>query len=143
MGASGAVKTPGASDMSIRTNEELDPNEGPSFTEFAVLASLFAGILLLIPVGVFTFIWPVWLLGLLLFIDLGLLFLVSMTAVFLLRVFFADRRRGRGRSVGVARPPIVVSSTPPHSAEGGTAAASGLKENEQETEQTPERGDGT
>ena len=90
--------------MSIRTNEELDPNEGPSFTEFAVLASLFAIILLLIPVGVFTFSWPVWLLGLLLFIDLGLLFLVSMTAVFLLRVFFADRRRGRGRSDRASRP---------------------------------------
>ena len=98
--------------MSIRTNEELDPNEGPSFTEFAVLASLFAIILLLIPVGVFTFSWPVWLLGLLLFIDLGLLFLVSMTAVFLLRVFFADRRRGRGRTVGVAREPMVISSAP-------------------------------
>src|SRR5438128_332940 len=112
MGASGAVQTPGASDMSIRTNEDLDPNEGPSFTEFAVLASLFAGILLLIPVGVFTFSWPVWLLGLLLFIDLGLLFLVSMTAVFLLRVFFADRRRGRGRSIGVARAPMVISSAP-------------------------------
>jgi hypothetical protein len=96
--------------MSIRTNEELDPNEGPSFTEFAVLASLFAIILLLIPVGVFTFSWPVWLLGLLLFIDLGLLFLVSMTAVFLLRVFFADRRRGRGRTAGVAREPMVISS---------------------------------
>jgi len=96
--------------MSIRTNEELDPNEGPSFTEFAVLASLFAIILLLIPVGVFTLSWPVWLLGLLLFIDLGLLFLVSMTAVFLLRVFFADRRRGRGRTVGVAREPMVISS---------------------------------
>jgi len=98
--------------MSIRTNEELDPNEGPSFTEFAVLASLFAIILLLIPVGVFTFSWPVWLLGLLLFIDLGLLFLVSMTAVFLLRVFFADRRRGRGRTIGMAREPIVISSAP-------------------------------
>jgi hypothetical protein len=96
--------------MSIRTNEDLDPNEGPSFAEFAVLASLFAIILLLIPVGVFTFSWPVWLLGLLLFIDLGLLFLVSMTAVFLLRVFFADRRRGRGRSIGVAREPMVISS---------------------------------
>ena len=98
--------------MSIRTNEELDPNEGPTFTEFAVLASLFAIILLLIPVGVFTFSWPVWLLGLLLFIDLGLLFLVSMTAVFLLRVFFADRRRGRGRTIGAAREPMVISSAP-------------------------------
>jgi hypothetical protein len=37
-----------------------------------------------------------------------------MTAVFLLRVFFADRRRGRGRTTGVAAPPRVVStdSTP-------------------------------
>lgn len=96
--------------MSIRYNEDLDPNEGPSFTEFAVLAGLFAGILLLIPVGVFTFSWPVWLLGILMVLDLVLLFLVSMTAVFLLRVFFADRRRGRGRTLGVTRPPVVVRS---------------------------------
>src|SRR4029077_3668369 len=99
-------KHPARVSMSIRTNEELDPNDGPSFTEFAVLASLFAIILLLIPVGVFTFSWPVWLLGLLMFIDLALLFLVSMTAVFLLRVFFADRRRGRGRTIGAAREPM-------------------------------------
>jgi hypothetical protein len=96
--------------MSVRYNEELDPNEGPSFTEFAVLATLFAVILFLIPIGVFTFSWPVWVLATLLFIDLGLLFLVSMTAVFLLRVFFADRRRGRGRSTGVAKPPLVIST---------------------------------
>jgi hypothetical protein len=101
--------------MSIRYNEELDPNEGPSFTEFAILATLFAGILLLIPVGVFTLNWPVWVLGLLMIVDLGLLFLVSMTAVFLLRVFFADRRRGRGRTIGVAKEPMVISTreTPP------------------------------
>ncbi len=133
--------------MSIRTNEELDPNEGPSFTEFAVLASLFAGILLLIPVGVFTFSWPVWLLGLLLFIDLGLLFLVSMTAVFLLRVFFADRRGGRGRSVGVARAPMVISSAQTERAEaGGTeskAAPSVNTQAEPKTGQAPDRGDGT
>jgi hypothetical protein len=110
--------------MSIRTNEELDPNEGPSFTEFAVLASLFAIILLLIPVGVFTFSWPVWLLALLLFIDLGLLFLVSMTAVFLLRVFFADRRRGRGRTVGVAREPMVISSAPKPDPDAAAASVS-------------------
>jgi hypothetical protein len=96
--------------MTVRFNEELDPNEGPSFTEFAVLASLFAIILLLIPVGVFTLNWPVWLLGTLMVIDLVLLFLVSMTAVFLLRVFFADRRRGRGRTVGVAREPMVITT---------------------------------
>ena len=96
--------------MPIRTNEDLDPNEGPSFAEFAVLASLFAIILLLIPIGVFTFSWPVWLLGALLILDLALLFLVSMTAVFLLRVFFADRRRGRGRQMGVTKRPMVVSS---------------------------------
>lgn len=107
--------------MSIRTNEELDPNEGPSFSEFAVLASLFAIILLLIPVGVFTFSWPVWLLGILLFIDLGLLFLVSMTAVFLLRVFFADRRRGRGRTIGATREPMVISSAQAPSPEPDTS----------------------
>jgi len=119
--------------MSIRANEDLDPNEGPSFTEFAVLASLFAIILLLIPVGVFTFSWPVWLLGLLLFIDLGLLFLVSMTAVFLLRVFFADRRRGRGRSIGVAREPMVISS----------AEASSVPDDKEPGAATdPEEGDG-
>lgn len=101
--------------MSVRYNEELDPNEGPSFAEFVVLASLFAFILLLIPVGVFTFSWPVWVLGTLLVIDLVLLFLVSMTAVFLLRVFFADRRRGRGRTMGVAKEPMVIST-------GGAAA---------------------
>jgi hypothetical protein len=96
--------------MSIRTNEELDPNEGPSFVEFAVLAALFAIILLLIPVGVFTLHWPTWVLGVLMFLDLAILFLVSMTAVFLLRVFFADRRRGRGRTMGVTREPMVIST---------------------------------
>jgi hypothetical protein len=118
--------------MSLRTNEELDPNEGPSFTEFAVLASLFAIILLLIPIGVFTFSWPVWLLAVLLFIDLGLLFLVSMTAVFLLRVFFADRRRGRGRTLGAAREPMVISSAqssaPDANPEPGAASATASQE---------------
>jgi hypothetical protein len=97
--------------MSIRYNEDLDPNEGPSFAEFAILATLFAVILLLIPVGVFTLSWPVWLLTILMIVDLVLLFLVSMTAVFLLRVFFADRRKGRGRTVGVAKAPMVISTT--------------------------------
>lgn len=124
--------------MSIRTNEELDPNEGPSFTEFAVLASLFAIILLLIPVGVFTFSWPVWLLGLLLFIDLGLLFLVSMTAVFLLRVFFADRRRGRGRTVGVAREPMVITSA--QTPEPDAAATSVSPEADPRADQDPAGG---
>jgi len=100
--------------MSIRTNEELDPNEGPGFGCFVWQAILFAGILLLIPVGLFTFNWPVWLLVVLLCIDMFLLFFISMTSVFLLRVFFADRRRGRGRSLGVARPPTrVISSEAP------------------------------
>ena len=102
--------------MSIRTNEELDPNEGPGFGCFITQAILFALILLLIPVGVFTLHWPTWLLATLLFIDLILLFFVSMTSVFLLRVFFADRRRGRGREVGVAKParqaPRVISTKP-------------------------------
>ena len=112
--------------MTTRYNEDLDPNEGPSFTEFAVLASLFAIILLLIPIGVFTLNWPVWLLGVLLVIDLALLFLVSMTAVFLLRVFFADRRRGRGRTVGVAKEPMVIQTdrAEPSASEGKEQDAS-------------------
>ena len=113
--------------MSVRFNEELDPNEGPSFTEFAVLATLFAVILLLIPVGVFTLGWPVPVLAALLIIDLVLLFLVSMTAVFLLRVFFADRRGGRGRTVGVARAPMLISTdeaAPSVLPEGDSPAAS-------------------
>jgi hypothetical protein len=97
--------------LSIRTNEELDPNEGPGFGCFVTQAILFAVILLLIPVGLFTFGWPVWLLGTLLVIALILLFFVSMTSVFLLRVFFADRRRGRGRQTGVAKPETRVITT--------------------------------
>ena len=97
--------------MTIRYNEDLDPNEGPGFGCFIWQAILFAAILLLIPVGVFTFEWPLWLLATLMFIDLFLLFFVSMTSVFLLRVFFADRRGGRGRQTGVAKqPPRVISS---------------------------------
>ena len=96
--------------MTIRYNEDLDPNEGPGFGCFIWQAILFAAILLLIPVGVFTFEWPLWLLAALMFIDLFLLFFVSMTAVFLLRVFFADRRSGRGRQTGVAKQPRIISS---------------------------------
>jgi uncharacterized RDD family membrane protein YckC len=97
--------------MSTRTNEELDPNEGPGFGCFIWQAIFFAGILLLIPVGLFSLNWPVWLLVTLLFIDMVLLFFISMTSVFLLRVFFADRRRGRGRSPGAARTTTRVIST--------------------------------
>jgi membrane protein implicated in regulation of membrane protease activity len=97
--------------MSIRYNEDLDPNEGPGFGCFIWQAVLFAVILLLIPVGLFSWNWPVWLLAVLLFVDMVLLFFVSMTAVFLLRVFFAERRRGRGRRTGVARQTKRVVST--------------------------------
>ena len=97
--------------MSIRYNEDLDPNEGPGFGCFITQAILFAAILFLIPIGLFTFNWPVWLLATLLFAALVLLFFVSMTSVFLLRVFFADRRGGRGRQAGVARPQTRVIST--------------------------------
>ncbi|MBA4168941.1 MAG: hypothetical protein H0X68_00880 [Chloroflexi bacterium] len=97
--------------MSVRYNEDLDPNEGPGFGCFVTQAVLFALILLLIPVGLFAFNWPVWVLVVLLFIDLILLFFVSMTSVFLLRVFFADRRRGRGRQTGVAKPQTRVINT--------------------------------
>lgn len=98
--------------MSIRYNEDLDPNEGPGFGCFVTQAILFAVLLLLIPVGLFTFNWPVWLLATLLVVALILLFFVSMTSVFLLRVFFADRRRGRGRTVGAAKPPRVITTEP-------------------------------
>jgi hypothetical protein len=97
--------------LSVRYNEELDPNQGPGFGCFVTQAILFALILLLIPVGLFVFNWPVWLLAALLFVDLILLFFVSMTSVFLLRVFFADRRRGRGRTTGVAKRPARVITT--------------------------------
>ena len=101
--------------MSFRYNEELDPNEGPGFGCFIWQAILFAAILLLIPVGLFSLEWPVWLLAVLLGIDMVLLFFVSMTAVFLLRVFFADRRRGRGRAIGAAKGPprVITTETPP------------------------------
>lgn len=61
--------------------------------------------------SLFTFSWPVWVLAVLLFVAMVLLFFVSMTSVFLLRVFFADRRGGRGRQSGVARPQTRVIST--------------------------------
>jgi membrane protein implicated in regulation of membrane protease activity len=97
--------------LSTRYNEDLDPNEGPGFGCFVTQAILFAVILLLIPVGLFTFGWPVWLLAVLMGIAMVLLFFVSMTSVFLLRVFFADRRRTRGRTTGVARrEPRVIST---------------------------------
>ena len=96
--------------MAVRYNEDLDPNEGPGFGCFITQAILFAVILLLIPVGLFVLNWPVWLLATLLVIALILLFFVSMTSVFLLRVFFADRRRGRGRTAGVTRPKRTIST---------------------------------
>ena len=99
--------------MSVRYNEDLDPNEGPGFGCFITQAILFAILLFLIPIGLFTFNWPVWLLAVLLFAALFLLFFVSMTSVFLLRVFFADRRRGRGRGrqTGVAKRETRVITT--------------------------------
>jgi hypothetical protein len=97
--------------MTTRYNEDLDPNQGPGFGCFIWQAVLFAVILLLIPVGLFSFDWPVWLLATLLFIDLVLLFFLSMTSVFLLRVFFADRRGGRGRTMGTARQTTRVISS--------------------------------
>src|SRR5262245_63486874 len=83
--------------LSIRYNEDLDPNEGPGFGCFVTQAILFAVILLLIPVGLFTFGWPVWVLVALLLVGMVLLFFVSMTSVFLLVVFFSYRRGALGR----------------------------------------------
>ena len=98
--------------MAIRMNEDLDPNQGPGLGCFTVQAILFAVILLLIPVGVFSLGWPVWLLTLLLVVAIVLLFFISMTSVFLLRVFFASRRTGRGRTFGATNPPVVVDTGP-------------------------------
>lgn len=109
--------------MSIRYNEDLDPNEGPGFGCFITQAILFAVILLLIPVGLFAFNWPTWLLIALLLVDMVLLFFVSMTSVFLLRVFFADRRRARGRSTGVtkAAPRVIRTDDADDAAEAADA----------------------
>ena len=104
--------------MSVRYNEDLDPNEGPGFGCFITQAILFAILLFLIPIGLFTFNWPVWLLAVLLFAALFLLFFVSMTSVFLLRVFFADRRGARGRQSGAARPQTRVISTDENPTDG-------------------------
>jgi hypothetical protein len=114
--------------VSVRYNEDLDPNEGPGFGCFVTQAVLFALLLLLIPVGLFVFSWPVWVLALLLFVDLILLFFVSMTSVFLLRVFFADRRHGRGRTTGVVRPATRVIST--DAGEAPSEPSSGVTSNE-------------
>src|ERR671915_76855 len=105
------VRAPTRNGLALRSNEELDPNEGPGFGCFVTQAMLFAVILLLIPVGLFAFGWPVWALIALLFAAMVLLFFVSMTSVFLLRVFFAGRRRSRGRGVGSARTAPRVIST--------------------------------
>jgi hypothetical protein len=99
--------------MAIRMNEELDPNEGPGLGCFTVQAILFAAILLLIPVGVFSLGWPVWVLTALLVIAIILLFFISMTSVFLLRVFFASRRGGRGRTYGATAPPVSIDTERP------------------------------
>jgi hypothetical protein len=99
--------------MAIRMNEELDPNEGPGLGCFTVQAILFAAILLLIPVGVFSLGWPVWVLTALLVIAIILLFFISMTSVFLLRVFFASRRAGRGRTYGATAPPVSIDTERP------------------------------
>lgn len=99
--------------MAIRMNEELDPNEGPGLGCFTVQAILFAVILLLIPVGVFSLGWPVWLLTILLVVAIILLFFISMTSVFLLRVFFASRRSGRGRTYGATAAPLTIDTETP------------------------------
>jgi len=101
--------------MAVRMNEELDPNEGPGLGCFTVQAILFAVILLLIPIGVFSLGWPVWLLTALLVIAIILLFFISMTSVFLLRVFFAARRTGRGRTYGATAPPVSIDTEAPES----------------------------
>jgi hypothetical protein len=119
--------------MGIRMNEELDPNEGPGLGCFTVQAVLFAVILLLIPVGVFSLGWPVWLLTALLAVAIILLFFISMTSVFLLRVFFASRRTGRGRTFGTTAPPLSIDTE----ATDTEAPEPGSPPSENETPQNP------
>ena len=125
--------------MSVRFNEDLDPDEGPPFGCFVWQAILFAVILFLIPVGVFYFTWPVWLLAVLFAIDMVLLFFVSMTAVFLLRVFFADRRRGRGRTFG-GRQQARRPAAPPRRISTGNERTAGTtgQDDQAEAEVTPD-----
>ena len=118
--------------MAIRMNEELDPNEGPGLGCFTVQAILFAVILLLIPVGVFSLGWPVWLLTILLVVAIILLFFISMTSVFLLRVFFASRRSGRGRTYGATAAPLTIDTeTSPESVSPAESASPNADESEE------------
>ena len=118
--------------MAIRMNEELDPNEGPGLGCFTVQAILFAVILLLIPVGVFSLGWPVWLLTILLVVAIILLFFISMTSVFLLRVFFASRRSGRGRTYGATASPLTIDTeTPPESVSPSEPVSPNVDESEE------------
>ena len=118
--------------MAIRMNEELDPTEGPGLGCFTVQAILFAVILLLIPVGVFSLGWPVWLLTILLVVAIILLFFISMTSVFLLRVFFASRRSGRGRTYGATAAPLTIDTeTPPESVSPSETVSPNTDESEE------------
>jgi hypothetical protein len=124
--------------MGIRMNEELDPNEGPGLGCFTVQAVLFAVLLLLIPVGVFSLGWPVWLLTALLAVAIILLFFISMTSVFLLRVFFASRRTGRGRTFGTTAPPLSIDTEAADTEATDTEAPEpGSPPSENETPQNP------
>jgi hypothetical protein len=104
--------------LTCRSDEELDPNRGPGFGCFVTQAVFFAVILLLIPIGLFTLRWPLWVLITLLLIAMVLLFFVSMTSVFLLRVFFAGRRRGRATRGSQPQGPSRVVSTKPAEGDG-------------------------
>ena len=48
----------------------------------------------------------------LLVLAIFLLFFISMTSVFLLRVFFASRRAGRGRTYGATAAPLTMNRSP-------------------------------
>ena len=125
--------------MAIRMNDELDPNEGPGLGCFTVQAILFAVILLLIPVGVFSLGWPVWLLTALLVIAIILLFFISMTSVFLLRVFFATRRTARGRTHGATASPVTIdTATTPSETPSETPGAEASDTGPSETDESQE-----
>jgi hypothetical protein len=74
--------------------EPLDPERGPGLGCFWTQAVLLAIVLVLIPIGVWN-AWPIELTGALLVLAIVLVFFVSLTVVFLLRLVAADRRARR------------------------------------------------
>lgn len=72
----------------------LDPDKGPGLGCFWLQVAALAVVLTLIPIGVWN-AWSIYLTGGLLVLALVLVFFVSLTVIFLLRLVAADRRARR------------------------------------------------